>query len=419
MKTSKVTVSVKYDLGGRIKKYDKLLKLLAPYGFKKKIESLSIYNFSYLKRAESTLESEKKDIVRTGEYHWRLTYSIDEFGIFTILCESSDIECSENSFSHELLAVYDLFVDEKNKDYMIYLTDKGQIKKGLEEKNIDVSNLTFNFRDKIDFYRTLLKENKLIDQRDEIYYFHDFRTIFQIPKEFMTLPGVNDLLALEASDYQPDMKKEMDSFGYGYSNTWCFVTGVDSDFFSNGLFHLAHNCWYLSQIWLYTLSDDLGRATRKLYDYSDDTRAIKEMLLVVQKNKSRIQRDLQVIENADLVLKSSKYNMRLRSLFNSLNIKPQITIIKSQIEDMATLLKEGHSFLQAESNENLEKNSKILEVLFALNTIAGIGLFLPGLYSNGVSSSFQLDFPRLASLCIIVLSIMVYLIVYIRNSKLK
>ncbi len=419
MTSSKISISVKYDLGGRIKNYNRLLNLLTPLGFKKKIESLSIYNFSYLKRVESTLESDKKDTVITGDCTWTLTYSIDEFGIFTILCESSDIECTLDNFSHQLLQIYDLFVDEKNKDYILYLKDKGQIKKGLKDKTVDTADLTFNFRETIDYYRSFLKKNDLIDPRDETYFFHDFRTIFQIPREFMDSPDISNLLALEVSDYHPEAKKEIDLFGCGYSNTWCFITERDSDFFSNGLFHLAHNCWYLSQIWLYTLSDDLGKATVKLNNFSGDTRPIKRMLLKVQKNKSKIQRDLQVIENADLVLKSSKYNMRLRSLFDSLNIKPQISIIKNQIEDMSTLLGEGHSFLQSESNENLEKNSKILEILFALNTIAGIGLFLPGLYSNGVASSFKLDFPRLASLCIILLSVIIYIVVYIRNSKVK
>ncbi|MBX3040181.1 MAG: hypothetical protein KF789_05660 [Bdellovibrionaceae bacterium] len=425
MNLGSLLISVKYDLGGHVVDYARLREKLATrFAVEEFQESLSVYNFSHLRTINPTLIIGGEREFTIGSEKWTYRTYLDEAGIISLMIRSPERQGDNAHLVKELLTLYHAFVDEKNLDYIPYLKSLGSWSKGLLSKVPGTRETTITFGEDIREIRDLASEAGLIKPRRRLYCFHDFRTCFVVPKELMEDKALaRPLLDLEISS-NADRSSQIGSEPNGLhtvekiiSSSWSFVSYDAGSFLNNNLFHFAHNCWFVSQIRLYNLRDEVEKISENSVERSK--KELKSLLQDIQEEKNLIVRDLLSIENADLVLKSSKYNRRLKFFFESLNIKRNMMMLEKLLDFTVDYMREQSNRLDELHNETAEKNAHILEILFALNTIAGIGTFVPSLFSSDVSDNFNADFPRMIALVLIGISVLAYVFVYLRNKRLN
>lgn len=419
MHYGKLIYNIKYDLGthlskDKLKSGETLKTLRTKYPDVKLINTdLTIFNLSFLSRTVPDYLLYEGEIDFLG-IKWIKTIILNGIGTLTFRLVSENINGKTPSLlCQNLLKFHFGFIDDKNKDYLLYLQKSeqkiGRLKNMLSPEKLGVIDFSIETME----IRNLLSLN--IDEVD-IYYFHDYRPIFLLSDEaYAEHYCLNQLLNLEVIDEQMnticlDDPKNCTNDKQIYGRTWSFVGKLSSwEDMIFGMFDHAHTKWYQAQSSIFEMRDLEKLIEQKLHSKKINSSQIEGLLHHLSERQSIMYSEMFSAMNADFITKSSKHKEYLSWFMEQLGVQEQITLLGDYIDRITAIVSSTNERLNLIETRNLAKNTRVLEILFLLNTIAGIAGFAPILFQNDLSNTVEFDTPRMLAFLIVIGSFALYL----------
>lgn len=423
MHSGRVIYSIKYDLGGAVDlqssdsdSLKKALKDIFPE-FLENDDDLAVFNFSYLSRATPSFQLETVRI--DGESgSWEQQVVLDISGVVTIwLSGPKATAATPDALAIELLSQHNRFLDDKNRDYLIYLNEMKELRGRLQNRTPPEASGNLEFRKPVGRLRQALKQ--FIGRRVR-YNFHDFRPIFIVDEDtFRSNSAQSRLLTLSMQQAEgTDPKKEIPAacFTSRYTgNTWSFTAKENAwtpDL--RRMFSQAHSSWFQIHGSIFEMKDIEDLMNRRLNsEMSAANEEVGEFIRYLEHRKNIMFSEMFSALNSDFITKNAQCKDDLDTFMQQFGVDRQISILREYTERITAYLRdynEQMSLLQAKA---LSRNTRVLELLFLLNTIAGIAGFAPALFDTDLGDEFVLDTPRLAALGIIAGSLIFYLAVVV------
>jgi hypothetical protein len=413
MVAGSVHYSIKYDLGGSIRDFE---------GFYREIsksrnavlpdQSLSIFNLSYLSRVQPSMELGSTVIAFEGQ-PWTLAVRIEPVGVVTLNLTTQTVEAADSgALSKALLGLHDAFLKDKNLDYLIYLSQSGSLTGRLQRRKVPEQSGHLNFRAIVDDLRRLAQPYL---RARTMYHFHDFRPIFLIDG-LDTLPEPDLAMLLQLSTQvlphaQPGTADQTDRTGRFHGRSWAFaVDRANWTHETADLFEHCHTSWYLAQMSIFEMHDlDDAILAHEGKIETMSSQRLRLLLSVLQKKKSQMFSELFSALNSDFIVKNSLCRDELDFLKRQFGIDVQIAIVEKYTDRISNFLTDHYSFVESRHSQETARNTNILEVLFLINTVVGIGALSQTLFATGLSNSITLDAPRLVAFSLIAGSVGLYL----------
>ncbi|NVE95780.1 hypothetical protein [Altererythrobacter lutimaris] len=419
-----ILYSIKYDLGGAIDSasltsaFAALEKEFA--GAKPRESDLAVFNLSYLSRAplKYVISVEQIEI---GGAVWELRTEVDPAGLIGFWLRSP-LENSKTgaTLATRLLARHEAFLDDKNRDYMLYLHQHGETRGRLQGMALPEGRAYVDFGIRVERIIEIL--SPFLEHRKR-YKFHDFRPIFLLDDEAygsesccMLLLQLNPIAAGSAARFQ-DVAQMPSSItgskGRFLCNTWSFA--VREDAWTNELeqmFSHAHSHWFMIHGAIFEIKD----IEAFIDEMTDGDRRVDANLLhrferFLAARKNKMFASIFAAQNSDFITKNAQYRDDLDIFMRDFGIDRQIVILRDFVDRIANLIAEHTNYQALLESRALNRNTKMLEILFLLNTIAGIAAFAPSLYAPDLSNELIFDLPRVLALSLVVFSFLFYFFV--------
>ena len=428
MHRGNLVYSIKYDLGGAIdadSQSDALVAALREsFGeIKTKDDDLAVFNFSYLSRTHPIYEIQSRRF-KFGDQEWSEKVEFDPAGIVTVWLTAPEVEAeSPAEMAKKLLDINDAFVADKNRDYLMYLDGHNELRGRLKNSNVPSEEGSITLRHIVEDVRACVSE--FVGQRVR-YNFHDYRPVFIVDDACFCDEGLRrSLLSMCVKTDQPDLPNaELDNLACNdrfAGNTWAFICrrGAWTGALIKMLSH-AHSSWFQIHGSIFEMKDIEDLMNRRLNSDEDDvSEDTSEFLSYLSARKNVMFSEMFSALSSDFITKNSQCRDDLDLFMNQFGVKRQIEILKEYTERISSYLREyneHHSLIQT---RNLARNTRILEILFLLNTIAGIAGFAPALFSTDINSTIVWDLPRLIAVSTIVLSLIFYVSVILVGRFLR
>lgn len=421
-----IRYSIKYDLGGSIKDFEKARKAIEVRFTTQYTQSdLRVFNFSFLSRAYPSYLLPVQSF-SFGHHEWKIQPTIEGNGILTLELMTHSVEAyDEKSLTAELLALHDLFIADKNIDYINYLNKHNQLTGRLAETLPSNEKGVLQLGQIVDEIRNLIKP--FISSRT-MYVFHDFRPIFCIEDlaqlDENSIRSLTNLAEFNAQAASGEFMGNASGFGRVgriWGNSWSFVVDVkDWTEEVSALFSHSHSNWFLAQAAIFEMRD----LDEKIIGYYREKKALhkgfaKSFVDTLKTKKNEVFLDLFSVLNSDFITKNSTCRDEFSFLKMQFGMNSQIEILEKYIDRISHFLSDYHNAIDQENTRNVVRNTRTLEFLFVINTIAGIGAFAPTFFSNDVNEKLVLDLPRLISLSMISFSVIFYLLVVVLGGFMR
>jgi len=425
--------SIRYDLGGSIVEEGVLDTCLARMrevfpDLRPRLSDLSVFNFSYLARADQKYVLAEEEIIFKGQ-HWHLRTELDPAGTLGFWLQSPKYEAKEPcELAKRLLGSHQQFLDDKNLDYLIYLSRNGEVRGRLSSFEIPADRGELDFGRRVDQILSLISDQ--VAQRKR-YKFHDFRPIFLLSDDaFASEETRNALVFLDQNsaikqgcglNSSATDEPLRGSEGRYVANTWSFV--VREQCWTNELeqmFSHAHSHWFQIHGSIFEIRDLEAYIDRTVIKRRElNVAYLQSFGRFLEARKNEMFSSIFAAQNSDFITKNAQYRDDLEIFMTDFGIDKQIGILKDFAERISNYIVEQNNYLSLLESRALNRNTKMLEVLFLLNTAAGIAAFAPSIFSSDIQPEFVFDLPRMLALLILFGSFIFYFGVIFLGSQLS
>lgn len=375
-----IYVPFRYDLGGRVVAYDRLLDALREQFTDVGIDAAATrsFNLSYLAHHTPVLKADVSDIevILDG-----CSYEVDRRVTIHPWLGAASVDCyflPKAPLSPEhVLRFYDELVNWKNEDYLPYLDRAGQMTAALRERSGYGANPGWAgpIAEQVDALRQLTRD--LIEPRPARYEFHDFRVVVMSSGALPSADEIEALLRLEPNAvHSSELNSRTPEVTLGnvtcWSSgwaTWIHTTGTDVSAARElvGLLDLVHAQWFLCQCWIYVFDADdrldqpgNGGQLERLRDLANS-----HLLLG---------RDLTEIDNLDLMLKDPARIRAATYLIERFGVERH----RAAAGDRLKLLEHFHTEQMAYQST---RDAQRLQLLFSISAAAAVAALIPAVAS--------------------------------------
>lgn len=423
MRSGRVIYSIKYDLGGAVgheaMQSGKLRQALSEIfpGFRENDDDLAVFNFSYLSRSTPTYLLDTSSI-EGKDGTWEQEIVLDASGVVTIWLSGPPVQAeSAEALALSLLGQHDLFLEDKNRDYLIYLDEMKELRGRLASRTAPESSGKLEFRTPIGQLRQAVR--RFVGRRVR-YNFHDFRPVFILDEETFASSKAQCILLTLSGSQQLDADPETDIPSAALTNrytgnTWSY-TVKDSAWTPElrRMFSHAHSNWFQIHGSIFEMKDIEDLMNRRLNsELSAANEEVGEFIRYLEHRKNIMFSEMFSALNSDFITKNAQCKDDLDIFMHQFGVNRQISILKEYTERITAYLREYNDHMSLLQARALSRNTRVLELLFLLNTIAGIAGFAPALFDTDLGDQLVLDTPRLAALGIIAGSLLFYLFVIV------
>jgi len=429
MHTGQLIYSIKYDLGGAIddtvhnkEKIFDVLKKCFPK-ITENDDDLTIFNLSYLSRSSLSYFIHEQELP-SEDGAWVKKVLFDSSGVVTIWLSAPSVQASTpQKLGGKLMILHDKFIEDKNLDYLIYLNEASQLRGRLQDKEVPTSSGTINFRHVVGDIRRCLKP---FLGRRHCYNFHDYRPIFIVDDtSFNNQPLRNALLNLRhltdsSEDFNDNISTSSGTDRF-IGNTWSYVCRDRA--WNNELMNMfshAHSSWFQIHGSIFEMKDIEDVMNRRLTsDMSANDEDISELVRYLELRKNVMFSEMFEALNSDFITKNSQCKADLDIFMKQFGINKQIEILKEYSERISNYLRSYNEHLLLVQSKELSRNTFVLELLFLLNTVAGIAGFVTIFFATDLNVAFVWSLPQLIAVIIVCFSLVFYSMIVLRGRFLR
>lgn len=371
-----IYVPFRYDLGGRVAAYNRLLDALRERFTDVGIDAAATrsFNLSYLAHHTPVLKADVTDIEVTLD---GCSYEVDRRVTIHPWLGAASVDCyflPKTPLSPEhVLRFYDELVSWKNEDYLPYLDRAGQMTDALKERSgyDGDPGPTGPIAEQVDTLRQLTQD--LVEPRPARYEFHDFRMVVLSSGAPPDPEEIEALLRLEpAAVPSSELSARTPAIQLGDATcwssgwaTWIHTTGTDTGSIHElvALLDLVHAQWFLCQCWIYVFDAD------DRLDQPGNGGQL-ERLRDIANSHLLLGRDLTEIDNLDLMLKDPARIRAATYLIERFGVERH----RAAAGDRLKLLEHFHTEQMAYQST---RDAQRLQLLFSISAAAAVAALIP------------------------------------------
>ena len=411
---ARLAYSIKYDLGGALDPADVdedefVGRLRTAFPGVRRCEDLPILNLSYLSRTFSIYALEVEWFEFKGR-KWRQHVLVDPKGVITFDLLSDDLEHGQpEELAAQLLAMHEAFLQDKNRDYLLYLSRLGELRGRLRHVGYPDGAGVFEFRHHVARIRACLAG---IEGRRPRYNFHDYRPIFILDDAMFEHDRARGMLLALAADagnlaVHGNADASVQRF-LGCTRSYVCRAGAWTVELQE-MFSHAHSTWFQIHASIFEMRGVEELMTRRLANESHgDADDIQEFVRYLRQRKNAMLSEMLAALNSDFVTKSSLCLRDLDMLNDQFGVQHQIDILQDYTERIGQYVRDQGERLRLLQARNLSRTTRAIEFLFFLNTATGIASFIPMFFSSDIHDKAVWDFPRRTAISTLVIVLMLY-----------
>jgi hypothetical protein len=375
------------------------------------------YNMSYLARTKPPI-----DLVLQEQFcgeSWRVSAAIDEQFILNILLESESIAAdSIESLLAKFEAKWSDFLEQETIEYRAYLARHGALTGQLAGLPLEKDG-AFRLCRLVDDVRARLRDE--LGLQPETYKFQDMRPLFSVSAPDGRVESAHndveralerDALGLERHRRQNFQNQII------YSNGRSFLVlrrepGGDEPNLLVEILRSFHARWFSCQSLIWAIQNESGEIRRAYVEgTAGDAKALEapwERIEMFVRRARMTATEVGVeVMNADVVAKNPSFASCIRFMIDSFSLMQQLATLDRQAESLNMALSDINSRKLQMIGRRQEAQTRVLGIIFAVNTLGAIALLLPGFFSTDVALIWPLDDVRLYSIGLIVVTVLIY-----------